>query len=873
MCSNEIIFITIFPAYRIDEKEGCGMDAHTGRVWQDWTIVRQIGQGSYGTVYEIQRDIHGDVEKAALKVLSVPHNEDELDYLRGAGVDDASITQTFHQQVGDIAKEYKLTKQLSDNLNIVRCEDYREIQHDDGLGWDIYIRMELLTPYKEWREKVTTEDQIIQLGKDICGALVACQEKNIIHRDIKPQNVFMSEKGQFKLGDFGIAKTMGQMSQATVGIGTYSYMAPEVKNGQPYDRTADICSLGLMMYGLLNNGRTPFLPPAPNPITPGEREKAINRRMAGEKMPDPACGCKELKRIVLKACAFNPKDRYQSAREMLEDLNHLTSAVVAPDDLEKTCGAQSFEVFAKKQEDKKADPEPDDLEKTYGAQSFEKFAKKQSGKNVETDPDDLDATVGRQFGSQLVQPKKKSSNFLKYALIALGGVVVAVLILLPKSCAGENSGSRPSAGVITPMTEPSTTVPETETTGATETTETTNITPEPTEATSATLEPAEWSDWLDALPTGITGDKYEIEERILYQKQETKQSTEKKNMEGWELYKTVDGNGDYGPWSQWSTEKVKESQTRKVEGPVTKYRYRDKETTTSTASKKDGWTRDDKKTTYSMGDWGSWSNWSETSVTKTETREVNTKTQYRYSDITYSSDYTEWSAWGSWKDTPIEKTDLVDVTTRMVYPYYYFKCPVCGAHMFSSGSGACNPGYGGCGADIPSGARKAVWNATSWDKANWKAFGSSGKSYTEFGGEKVFKWENTEAKKQYRSRTRKVESVPKEGAWSSWSFTEYTESKDRKVQTRTVYQYRERTRIATYHFYRWGSWSEWTNKKMSQTDTREVQSDNFYRYCDKTQATTYYYRRWTDWTVYSEGAEVPQGAPQKTQYRYKPKKN
>lgn len=299
------------------------MDTQKGISWPGWEIVRRIGSGSFGTVYEIQRDIYGDIEKGALKVITIPHNEDEVDYLRCSGLDDASITRTFHQQVGDIAKEYKLMAQLRENPNIVRCDDFRDIQHDDGLGWDIYIKMELLTPLMKCLDQVSSEEQIIQMGMDICNALIDCQKKNIIHRDIKPQNVFVSESGRFKLGDFGIARTIERTTHATAGIGTYSYMAPEVERNEPYGKTADIYSLGLMMYWLLNDRRGPFmlLPPAVPKY--GDEEQARRRRFAGEQIPNPKNGSDKLKAIVMRACSFRPEERFESADEMFAALSEM----------------------------------------------------------------------------------------------------------------------------------------------------------------------------------------------------------------------------------------------------------------------------------------------------------------------------------------------------------------------------------------------------------------------------------------------------------------------------------------------------------------------------------------------------------------------
>ena len=285
--------------------------------WPGWDTVHRIGSGGFGTVYEIQRDVYGRQEKAALKVITIPHSEDEVDYLRCTGLTDANITQTLHKQVADIAREYNLMVEMRDNPNVVRCDDFRDIQHEDGLGWDIYIKMELLTPLMKCLDKVQTEEQILKLGMDMCNALIACQEKNIIHRDIKPQNIFISEKGQFKLGDFGIARTAERTTRATAGIGTYSYMAPEVEKNEAYGKTADIYSLGLVLYWLLNEKRSPFMPLPPAVPGYGDEENARNRRFSGEQIPAPKNGSDELKAIVLKACAYDPKERYQSAKDML----------------------------------------------------------------------------------------------------------------------------------------------------------------------------------------------------------------------------------------------------------------------------------------------------------------------------------------------------------------------------------------------------------------------------------------------------------------------------------------------------------------------------------------------------------------------------
>ncbi len=290
--------------------------------WPGWETVRLIGRGSFGAVYEIERDMLGEREKAALKVITIPQSSSDIDELYGEGYDDESITSTFQSHLKSIVAEYSLMRKLNGCTNVVNCDDVRYVQHDDGFGWDIFIKMELLTPLTKSLGKEAAEEQVIRIGTDIARALVLCKRHNIIHRDIKPANIFVSENGDYKLGDFGIAKTVEKTSGGTK-IGTYEYMAPEVYHDQPYGSTADIYSLGMVLYWLLNERRTPFLKLPPALPTNTEKEQARKRRFSGESIPAPVHGSDELKRIVLKACAYDPKDRYQSADEMLQDLEAL----------------------------------------------------------------------------------------------------------------------------------------------------------------------------------------------------------------------------------------------------------------------------------------------------------------------------------------------------------------------------------------------------------------------------------------------------------------------------------------------------------------------------------------------------------------------
>lgn len=289
-------------------------------VWPGWETVRIIGRGGYGAVYEIARcDCNGEIERAAMKVISIPQNPGVIETMYSEGYDTESITRTLEKYSNDIVSEYSIMRKLNGTANVVSCDDYRKVHHADGFGWDIFIRMELLTPLTKALPEHVSEDTVLKIALDLTSALELCSRFSIVHRDIKPQNIFVSGLGDYKLGDFGIAKTMERTMNGTM-IGTYNYMAPEVFSSRPYGSAADIYSLGLVLYWLLNERRLPFLPLPPAALSAEEDEQARIRRLRGERIPAPKNGSAALRRIVLKACEFKPENRYQSAAEMHEDL-------------------------------------------------------------------------------------------------------------------------------------------------------------------------------------------------------------------------------------------------------------------------------------------------------------------------------------------------------------------------------------------------------------------------------------------------------------------------------------------------------------------------------------------------------------------------
>lgn len=306
-------------------------------VFGNWTIARNIGSGSFGAVYELRRQDFGETYRAALKVISVPQDNAEIQSLAAEGMSAADIRQYYYGSVEELVREYAIMSKLKATGHVVSYEDHQVVPHADGIGWDILIRMELLNPLLPYAyQHPFARRDVIRLGIDICKALELCQRYNIIHRDIKPENIFVSDNGDFKLGDFGIARTIEKTMAGLSKKGTYSYMAPEVYAGSEYGFNVDTYSLGIVLYRLLNRNRTPFLPAPPAPITVQNREQALVRRISGERIAAPCYASGRLAEIVLKACAYDPKDRYSSPMQMRQELEailyeHTDSRLIYPD--------------------------------------------------------------------------------------------------------------------------------------------------------------------------------------------------------------------------------------------------------------------------------------------------------------------------------------------------------------------------------------------------------------------------------------------------------------------------------------------------------------------------------------------------------------
>lgn len=153
----------------------------------------------------------------------------------------------------------------------------------------------------------------------LCSAVLHAHQHGVIHRDIKPQNVYITSDSTIKLGDFGIAtfQNASRVTRSEVVVGSVHYLAPEISQGNPATIKSDIYALGITFFELLT-GKVPFDDESPVTVALKHiKEKMPSVRKFNPKVPP----C--IEKIINKACEKNPQSRYKSVQDMRKDIDRI----------------------------------------------------------------------------------------------------------------------------------------------------------------------------------------------------------------------------------------------------------------------------------------------------------------------------------------------------------------------------------------------------------------------------------------------------------------------------------------------------------------------------------------------------------------------
>lgn len=271
------------------------------RLWPGWEPDGLLGTGRFGKVYLAHTRLGGRTVFSAVKIITMPDGGEHIKDARDQGVHPELLRTYFGKFKNDLAWELTMFRTIGAPHAIPA--DEIAMQDGDGMGWTGYIRTGLYTPVSVYFDKAPSgRHDAVRLGTELCGLLAACEEYGMVHGEIRPENVFVTDEGTFMLSDFGVRRCLEKAGTGIFGITDSEFDAPEVRDGKRcYTASSDIYSLGRLMCwaawgGSIPKGKSAVRPPNADP---------------------------EFTEILKKATAKDPKDRYQSAAQLKADLKKL----------------------------------------------------------------------------------------------------------------------------------------------------------------------------------------------------------------------------------------------------------------------------------------------------------------------------------------------------------------------------------------------------------------------------------------------------------------------------------------------------------------------------------------------------------------------
>lgn len=293
-------------------------------VFGQWYVDRQLGNGTDGKVFTIYKEKYdGTRETAVMKMLRLGENRNERKTFNLNEEKEEYSAEGFEKIIASIRKNIETVKKADNGRFFIKYEDLELRKASDGKGILILIKLEEGKSLADVLKNFTfTLEETYRLGINICQALQKCRSFGYVYPNLKPENILFDKEGRCKIGDFGSFSCLEPAKTSISYKRTQYYMAPELIRTGNINCTCDTYSLGLILYMLTNSNRLPFTEPYPEQVTVNSLNESTNRRIRGEAFEKPSHASEALWKIIKKACAFKPNDRYFTPEQMLSDLKN-----------------------------------------------------------------------------------------------------------------------------------------------------------------------------------------------------------------------------------------------------------------------------------------------------------------------------------------------------------------------------------------------------------------------------------------------------------------------------------------------------------------------------------------------------------------------
>ena len=484
-------------------------------IWCDYKVIDKVQEDSSGTTYKVSKSEGAKQIFKIVRVISIPHNAEEINILRNSGKNDFEIKEFYETIARNTVNALGNNISAGNNGNIASARDVKTIPRPD-FGFDIFVLEDLLKPLTLHCTTTTLKEKdIAMLGADICSALTECHKNGIFHGSISPETIFLSPSKKYKLGNIGVAQREYFSSISSV------FASPELLSQGICDEKSDIYSLGLVLYTLLG-GQMPYSVDTPY-------EEIVNQKSSSKGLPVLQCSNAKLASIVSRSIATNPATRFNSADEfrtaLLSVVDGYTSAKAETNDGIYPIYINGKAVYKGDVASPKVTAKHDISRRT--SPNFVPEADNYPDSTPQTDNSPV--FTPETDNSNLMPPSQEENNKAKSSktgiiigvIVALAIIVALIIVIFAIKGNGNNSSEAPSGEISDTSTDSQTsTVSEetSETASSEETSE--NASSEETsetassEETSETVSSEEASETVSSEETSETASSEEASETV-----------------------------------------------------------------------------------------------------------------------------------------------------------------------------------------------------------------------------------------------------------------------------------------------------------------------------------------------------------------------